>query len=274
MNTFNLDTQDSQTSLNEDAYVLRDNSDQVVTLTLNRPKQFNALSTDMLAALQSHLDEIAVDNTVQVVVIAAMGKAFCAGHDLKQMRAETDRAFYKALFDQCSRLMLTINAMEQVVIAKVQGIATAAGCQLVAACDLAVAAETAKFATSGINVGLFCSTPSVAVSRNMSPKQAFEMLITGEFIDATTAMQQGLINRVATEGQLDIILHNLIDAIVSKSPVAVITGKRMFYKQLDMSLSDAYDFAGEVMVENMMTDDVGEGIDAFIQKRPAIWQGR
>lgn len=254
--------------------VLTEHTEQVVTLTLNRPKQFNALSVDVLTALQTELDTIAADSSVRVVVIEANGKAFCAGHNLKEMRAAPDRDFQDALFHQCSQMMLTINQMPQVVIAKVQGIATAAGCQLVAACDLAVAADTAKFATSGINVGLFCSTPAVAVSRNLSRKKAFEMLITGEFIDAQTAMQQGLINRVAPAEQLDDTLHNLVDAIVSKSPVAVTTGKQMFYRQLDMSLPDAYDFAREVMVENMMSEDVAEGIDAFIAKRPAVWTGR
>lgn len=254
--------------------VLTEHTEQVVTLTLNRPKQFNALSVDVLTALQTELDTIAADSSVRVVVIEANGKAFCAGHNLKEMRATPDRDFQDALFHQCSQMMLTINRMPQVVIAKVQGIATAAGCQLVAACDLAVAADTAKFATSGINVGLFCSTPAVAVSRNLSRKKAFEMLITGEFIDAQTAMQQGLINRVAPTEQLDDTLQNLVDAIVSKSPVAVTTGKQMFYRQLDMSLPDAYDFAREVMVENMMAEDVAEGIDAFIEKRPAVWTGR
>ena len=253
--------------------VIKEHNDQVVTLTLNQPKQFNALSVDVLAALQTELDTIAADSGVRVVVIQANGKAFCAGHNLKEMRANPDRAFQDALFDQCSQMMLTINRMPQVVIAKVQGIATAAGCQLVAACDLAVAADSAKFATSGINVGLFCSTPAVAVSRNLSRKKAFEMLITGEFIDAQEAMQQGLINRIAPAEQLDATLQNLVDAIVSKSPVAVTTGKQMFYQQLDMSLPDAYDFAREVMVENMMADDVIEGIDAFIEKRPAVWTG-
>lgn len=254
--------------------VLTEHTEQVVTLTLNQPKQFNALSVDVLTALQTELDNIAADSSVRVVVIEANGKAFCAGHNLKEMRATPDRDFQDALFHQCSQMMLTINQMPQVVIAKVQGIATAAGCQLVAACDLAVAADTAKFATSGINVGLFCSTPAVAVSRNLSRKKAFEMLITGEFIDAQTAMQQGLINRVAPTEQLDDTLQNLVDAIVSKSPVAVTTGKQMFYRQLDMSLPDAYDFAREVMVENMMAEDVAEGIDAFIEKRPAVWTGR
>lgn len=261
---------------NEPLVIRQDSRDNrgVVTLTLNNPKQFNALSVALLSALQKELDAIAEDQTIRVVVIAAEGKAFCAGHNLKEMRAHSDRAFHQALFNQCSQMMLTLNRMPQVVIAKVQGIATAAGCQLVASCDLAVASSTAKFATSGINVGLFCSTPAVAVSRNLSPKQAFEMLITGEFIDAETAAAQGLINRVAAPEELDNTLQILIDAIISKSPVATATGKQMFYNQLGMSLPDAYDYASQVMVENMMADDVAEGIDAFIEKRQAVWTGR
>ncbi|MDX2372847.1 enoyl-CoA hydratase [Psychrobacter sp. PP-21] len=245
----------------------------VVTLTLNQPKQFNTLSVKVLSVMQIELDNIAQDNTIRVVVIQATGKAFCAGHNLKQMRAHDDEAFHRALFQQCSQMMLTINQMPQVVIAKVQGIATAAGCQLVAACDLAVAADNAKFATSGINVGLFCSTPAVAVSRNLPQKQAFEMLITGEFIDAHTALQYGLINRVAPVDQLDQALQSLISAITAKSSVAVRTGKDMFYKQLGMTLEDAYDYASDVMTCNMMAGDVGEGIDAFIEKRRAVWKG-
>ena len=260
----------------EPLVIRRDSRDNrgVVTLTLNNAKQFNALSVALLSALQKELDAIAEDKTIRVVVIAAEGKAFCAGHNLKEMRAHSDRAFHQALFNQCSQMMLTLSRMPQVVIAKVQGIATAAGCQLVASCDLAVASSTAKFATSGINVGLFCSTPAVAVSRNLSPKQAFEMLITGEFIDAETAAAQGLINRVAAPEELDNTLQTLIDAIISKSPVATATGKQMFYNQLGMSLPDAYDYASQVMVENMMADDVAEGIDAFIEKRQAVWTGR
>ena len=255
--------------------VRQDSSDNsgVVTLTLNNSKQFNALSVALLTALQKELDEIEKNKSIRVVVIAAEGKAFCAGHNLKEMRAHSDREFHQALFNQCSQMMLTLNRMPQVVIAKVQGIATAAGCQLVASCDLAVASTTAKFATSGINVGLFCSTPAVAVSRNLSPKQAFEMLITGEFIDAETAAVQGLINRVAEPEQLDNELQALIEAIISKSPVATATGKQMFYNQLGMSLPDAYDYASQVMVDNMMADDVAEGIDAFVEKRQAVWQG-
>ena len=259
----------------DDRLVIREDTKEsgVVTLTLNRPKQFNALSVELLSAMQTELDNIAQDNQIRVVIIAANGKAFCAGHNLKQMRANVNEAFQRTLFQQCSQMMLTINQMPQVVIAKVQGIATAAGCQLVAACDLAVASNEAKFATSGINVGLFCSTPAVAVSRNLPRKQAFEMLITGEFIDAHTALQYGLINRVAPAEQLEQVLQSLITAITAKSPVAVKTGKDMFYKQLNMSVEDAYDYASDVMTGNMMADDVSEGIDAFIEKRQAVWKG-
>lgn len=262
--------------INEPLVIREENHDSsgVVTLILNRPKQFNALSVELLSAIQTELDSIAQDSNIQIVIIAANGKAFCAGHNLKEMRENTDEAFHRALFQQCSRMMLTINDMPQVVIAKVQGIATAAGCQLVAACDLAVASDNAKFATSGINVGLFCSTPAVAISRNLSRKQAFEMLITGEFIDAHTALQYGLINRVVSVDQLDQALQSLINAITAKSSVAVRTGKNMFYKQLDMPLADAYEYASEVMTCNMMAEDVSEGIDAFIEKRHAVWKGR
>lgn len=262
--------------INEPLIIREKNNDSsgVVTLILNRPKQFNALSVELLSAIQTELDSIAQDSNIQIVIIAANGKAFCAGHNLKEMRENTDEAFHRALFQQCSRMMLTINDMPQVVIAKVQGIATAAGCQLVAACDLAVASDNAKFATSGINVGLFCSTPAVAISRNLSRKQAFEMLITGEFIDAHTALQYGLINRVVPVDQLDQALQSLINAITAKSSVAVRTGKNMFYKQLDMPLADAYEYASEVMTCNMMAEDVSEGIDAFIEKRHAVWKGR
>lgn len=261
--------------INEPLVIREENHDSsgVVTLILNRPKQFNALSVELLSAIQTELDSIAQDSNIQIVIIAANGKAFCAGHNLKEMRANPEKAFQRALFEQCSQMMLTINRMPQVVIAKVEGIATAAGCQLVAACDLAVASDNAKFATSGISVGLFCSTPAVAVSRNLSRKQAFEMLITGEFIDAHTALQQGLINRVASAEQLDTTLQSLIDSIIAKSSVALTTGKTMFYNQLDMALAEAYEYASEVMSCNMMADDVSEGIDAFIEKRPAVWKG-
>jgi enoyl-CoA hydratase/carnithine racemase len=256
------------------APILREDRNGVTWLTLSRPRQFNALSKDMLAALQEALDSISADPAVRVVVVAGAGKAFCAGHDLKEMRANRDKAFIKALFDQCSRLMMTIPRMPQPVIARVHGIATAAGCQLVAMCDLAVASEEATFAVSGIDVGLFCSSPGVALSRNLGRKQALEMLLTGEFIDARTARERGLVNRVVPAAGLDAEVERLATTLLAKSPVAVATGKRLFYEQIEMGLEAAHAHAAEVMACNMMAEDAAEGIDAFIEKRPAKWRGR
>ena len=259
----------------EEALVLRaDRADGLTTLTLNRPAQFNSLSQAMLTALQAELDAIAADPAVRVVVVAGAGKAFCAGHDLKEMRANHDQEFMQALFRQCGRLMLTITRMPQPVIARVHGIATAAGCQLVSMCDLAVAAEVAKFAVSGINVGLFCSTPAVGLARNLGRKAALEMLLTGDFIDAQEAKSRGLINRVVPADALDAEIDRLAGSILAKSAVAVRMGKGMFYRQLEMGLAEAYDYAAEVMACNMMSDDAGEGIDAFMQKRAPNYAGR
>jgi enoyl-CoA hydratase/carnithine racemase len=264
----------TSTALTGEPILLRHDQDGVATLTLNRPKQFNALSEAMLSALQTELDRLAADSTIRVVVLAAKGKAFCAGHDLKEMRATPTQDYYTALFNQCSHMMLTINRLPQPVIARVHGIATAAGCQLVAACDLAVAVDSAQFATSGINVGLFCATPAVPVSRNVPRKQAMEMLLTGEFIDAPTALQWGLVNRVVPAEQLDPAVAELVQSILAKSFVAVSAGKHMFYRQLEMSLSEAYLYASQVMAGNMMSEDAAEGIDAFIQKREPTWKHR
>ncbi|MEF8729010.1 MAG: enoyl-CoA hydratase [Elusimicrobia bacterium] len=255
-------------------YVLRADEAGVSTLTLNRGSQFNALSQAMIAALQKELDAIAADPALRVVVIAGAGKAFCAGHDLKEMRANHDQAFLQELFRSCGRMMMSLTRMPQPVIARVQGIATAAGCQLVSMCDLAVAADSARFATSGINVGLFCATPAVGLSRNLGRKQALEMLLTGDFIDARTALQQGLVNRVVASDALDAEVGLLARAILAKSSVAVGMGKQMFYRQLEMGLEAAYQYASEVMACNMMTEDAGEGIDAFIAKRQVSWKGR
>ncbi len=244
----------------------------VVTLTLHRPAQFNALSEDLLAALQSALDAIAADDSVRCVVLAAAGRAFCAGHDLKQMRATPDQAYYEDLFQRCSRVMQSIAALPVPVIARVHGMATAAGCQLVATCDLAVAAASAAFAVSGINVGLFCSTPAVALSRNVPPKRALDMLMTGRFIDATEALDIGLISRLAPDAELDAVLATVTDAICAKSAVAVRTGKAMFAHQAAMPVQDAYAYAGQVMARNMMAADAGEGIDAFMAKRAPVWR--
>jgi enoyl-CoA hydratase/carnithine racemase len=259
----------------EDPLVLRsDRADGLTTLTLNRPGQFNSLSKDMLTAIKAELDAIAANEAVRVVVIAGAGRAFCAGHDLKEMRANHDKGFMQTLFRQCGDLMLTLTRMPQPVIARVHGIATAAGCQLVSMCDLAVAADVAKFAVSGINVGLFCSTPAVGLARNLGRKAALEMLLTGDFIDAMEAKAKGLVNRVVPADALDAEVERLVQSILAKSAVAVRIGKGMFYKQLEMGLSDAYDYASEVMACNMMSDDAGEGIDAFMQKRAPQYKGR
>jgi enoyl-CoA hydratase/carnithine racemase len=254
--------------------LLREDRGGVVTLTLNRSDQFNALSEAMLAALQSALDDVARDESVRCVVIGAAGRAFCAGHDLKEMRANPDQDYYEDLFARCSRVMQGIVNLPVPVIARVHGMATAAGCQIVASCDLAVAAESATFAVSGINVGLFCSTPAVALSRNIAPKHAFDMLVTGRFISAAEALSYGLVNRVAPDAEFDKAVTSLTAEICAKSPVAVRTGKAMFSRQRSMSLEDAYAYAGKVMACNMMAEDAAEGIEAFIGKRKPLWKGR
>lgn len=254
--------------------LLRRDEGGVATLTLNRPGSFNALSEEVLLALKEELGRLANDGSVRCVVLGAEGRAFCAGHDLKQMRANPDKAYYQELFARCGRVMQAIVELPVPVIARVQGIATAAGCQLVASCDLAVASRSARFAVSGINAGLFCSTPAVALSRNVSRKRAMEMLLTGEFIDAETACDWGLINRVADDDALDEAVGELTASICAKSAVAVRTGKGMFQRQLQMPLDEAYAFAGEVMACNMMAEDAGEGIDAFIEKRAPEWRHR
>lgn len=252
--------------------LLHDVRDGVVTLRLNRPQQFNALSEELLASLQAAFDSIAADPQARCVVLAAEGRAFCAGHDLRQMRGKPELDYYRALFAQCSRVMLAMRALPVPVIARVQGIATAAGCQLVAACDLAIAADTARFAVSGINVGLFCSTPAVALSRNVSAKLAFDMLVTGRFVDAATAAAWGLVNEAVPEDALDAAVARKVAEIVAKSPAAVRYGKQMFYRQRELPLDDAYAYAGDVMARNMMEEDAGEGIDAFLEKREPIWR--
>ncbi|MEO5735357.1 MAG: enoyl-CoA hydratase [Rubrivivax sp.] len=244
----------------------------VVTLTLNRPAAFNALSEAMLTALQAALDAVAADEHAKVVVIGAAGKAFCAGHDLKQMRAEPSQAYYQQLFAQCGRMMMTIQQLPQPVVARVQGIATAAGCQLVAMCDLAVAARDARFAVSGVNLGLFCSTPSVALSRNLSRKAAFEMLVTGAFISADEALAKGLVNRVVPAAELDAAVDELVASISAKPRAALALGKALFYRQLEAGIGAAYDDAATTMACNMMDDSALEGVQAFIDKRPPDWR--
>jgi enoyl-CoA hydratase/carnithine racemase len=243
----------------------------VVTLTLNRPEAFNALSEGLLDALQAALDRVAADERARVVVIAAAGRAFCAGHDLKEMRAAPSQAYYERLFAQCGRMMMTIQKLPVPVVARVQGIATAAGCQLVAMCDLAVAARGTRFAVSGVNLGLFCSTPSVALSRNLPRKAAFEMLVTGDFIDADEARARGLVNRVAEPAELDAEVERLVARIVAKPKVALALGKQLFYRQLETGIEAAYDDAGRTMACNMMDAAALEGVQAFIEKRPPNW---
>ena len=240
----------------------------VVTLKLNRPQAFNSLSEGMLEALQSALDGVAADATARAIVIAAAGKAFCAGHDLKEMRAEPSLDYYERLFAQCARVMLTIQKLPVPVIARVHGIATAAGCQLVAMCDLAVAAREARFAVSGVNLGLFCGTPSVALSRNLSRKFAFEMLVTGDFISADEAREKGLVNRVVDAAELDAEVERLLARIVGKPQVAIAMGKALFYRQLETGIAAAYDDAARTMACNMMDEAALEGVQAFIDKRP------
>jgi len=245
----------------------------VARLTLNQPERFNPLSAAMISALQSELDVIGRDATVRVIVLAAEGKGFCAGHDLREMRAHADDASWqRRLFDDCSRMMMTLTRVPQPVIAQVQGIATAAGCQLVAMCDLAVAADTATFATPGVNIGVFCSTPAVGVARNVGRKRAMEMLLTGKPIDAETAAAWGLVNRVVPVDQLDSAVSEFTDIIVARSAEVNRLGKQAFYRQIDGSLEVAYDVASETMARNMMLGDAAEGIAAFLEKRPPKWR--
>jgi enoyl-CoA hydratase/carnithine racemase len=242
-----------------------------VTLTLNRPQAYNALSEAMLGALQRELDALAADDSVRVVVLAAEGKAFCAGHDLREMRAQPSYDYYRRLFAQCTQMMLTLRRLPVPVIARVQGIATAAGCQLVAQCDLAVASSDARFAVSGVNLGLFCSTPAVPLSRNVSRKQAFEMLVTGEFIEAREALARGLVNRVVAPEELEAETAKLAASIIAKPRVAVAMGKKIFYAQGELGIEAAYQAAGETMACNMMEEAALEGVQAFIEKRAPRW---
>lgn len=243
----------------------------VYTLTLNTPRSFNVLSEAMMAALQSALDTVGADPQARVVVLAAEGRAFCAGHDLKEMKARPELAYYQTLFATCSRLMMAIRKLDVPVIARVHGLATAAGCQLVAQCDLAVAAQGATFGVNGIDVGLFCATPSVALSRNMGPKQAMEMLLTGDFISAAEAQARGLLNRVVAPEMLDAEVARLVDRIVVKPRVAVAMGKTLFYRQLETGMESAYQLAGQTMACNMAHDVAQEGVQAFIDKRSPNW---
>ena len=254
--------------------VRREDRGGAAWLWLNRPRQRNALSRAVLELLQQHLDAVEREGGVRAVVIAGAGAAFCAGHDLKEMRKIGDRDALKSLFRQCTRMMLTLRRLPVPVIARVHGLATAAGCQLVAMCDVVVASEAASFAVSGINVGLFCSTPGVALSRQVARKHALEMLLTGDFVDAHTAARRGLVNRVVPADRLDAEVESLVASIAAKSPGAIASGKKLFYEQAEMDLEAAYEHAADVMARDMMSEEAGEGIDAFLAKRPPRWSGR
>ncbi len=268
-----MTTANAEATMNPENFLMNTRDARgVVTLTLNDPARFNALGTDMLSALQQALDDAGRDESVRVVVLAAAGKAFCAGHNLKEMAANPELAYYQKLFAQCSRMMLTIHKLPVPVIARVQGMATAAGCQLVAQCDLAVAADTASFATSGIHYGLFCATPSVPLVRNVPAKRAMEMLLTGDFIDAPTALAQGLVNRVVQADALDAEVEQLVQAILNKPRVAVAMGKALVYQQRELGLEAAYQLAGQAMATNMMDEAAQEGARAFAEKRPPHWK--
>lgn len=251
--------------------LLRQDQRGVATLTMNRPAARNALSMELLESLQSELDAISSDASVKVVILRGAGPAFCSGHDLKELRANPERVFIERVFQTCSRLMISITTLRQPVIAEVHGTATAAGCQLVAACDLAVCDEGAQFATPGVNIGLFCSTPGVALSRAVGRKAAMEMLLTGVPIDAARALQIGLVNRVVPPAELSEAVRSLADLVASKSSSVVAMGKEAFGRQIEMSLEGAYSYAADVMVRNMMMLDAEEGIDAFLQKRQPNW---
>lgn len=259
--------------------LLRDDCEGVTTLTLNRPKQRNSLSEALMAALTAEMTAIAEDPSVRVVVLAANGPVFSAGHDLKELTAarqkeDRGRSYYQDIMKRCSTMMLSILQNPKPVIAKVHGTATAAGCQLVATCDLAIAAEGAHFATPGVNIGLFCSTPMVALSRNVSRKHAMEMLLSGDMVDANHAAEIGLINRAVSTEILDTEVSDLATKIASKSSLTVSIGKRAFYDQLELGISDAYAYTSEVMVKNMLTHDAEEGVNAFIEKRDPTWEDR
>jgi enoyl-CoA hydratase/carnithine racemase len=254
--------------------LLRSDRDGVATLTLNRPEARNALSQALMERMIAELGAIAKAASVRVVVIAGNGPAFSAGHDLRELRAHTDETFHRALFATCSQLMLAVTHLPQPTIARVHGVATAAGCQLVASCDLAVASVSAKFATPGVNIGLFCSTPMVPVSRKVGRKPMMEMLLLGEPVDAAEAQRLGLVNCCVADAALDRTVGEIAAKLVAKSALTLRMGKEAFYRQLDMDLESAYAYCSEVMTRNMMAEDAGEGIDAFLEKRPPHWRDR
>ena len=266
---------DEVTQASDRPLVLTNRQGGVVTLTLNRGERFNPLSLAMIAAIQTELDSIAADASARVVILAAGGRGFSAGHDIREMREHAgDKTWQRRLFDECSGMMMALTRLPQPVIARVHGVATAAGCQLVSMCDLVVAAETATFALPGVNIGVFCSTPAVGVARSVSRKRVMEMLLTGAPIDARTALGWGLVNRVVPADALDTEVRKFTDAILSKSPAAVAIGKQTFYRQIDSSLDAAHDVASEAMACNLLLEDAAEGMDAFLEKRPPKWRGR
>lgn len=264
----------SNATTQTETLLLTETKDGIATLTLNRPDQFNALSRALIDELQSTFDRIAADPAVSVVVLAAHGRGFCAGHDLKEIRAMGTVSDVESLFARCSRMMMTITTLPQPVIAKVHGIATAAGCQLVATCDLAVASTAATFGTPGVNIGAFCSTPSVALGRAVGRKHAMEMLLTGEMIGAARACEIGLVNRVVSPEALDAEVETLARRIASRSSAAIASGKGVFYRQLELSLGDAYGLAGHAIACDFFTEDGKEGVDAFLGRRAPLWKNR
>ncbi len=264
---------DGNVDLN-DALLLREDADGVAHLTLNRPMARNALSMELLDAMNDAIEDIRQDRSVRAVVVAGNGPAFCSGHDMRQLRANVDRGFYDKTFAACSKMMLGIMRLPQPVIAKVHGVATAAGCQLVATCDLAAATEDSQFATPGVHIGLFCSTPMVALSRNVGRKEAMEMLVLGDMVPAARAKELGLVNFVVPQTELDAKVAEMTGKICAKSPLTIAMGKEAFYRQLETGVEDAYAYTSEVMARNMMAEDAAEGLDAFLEKREPVWRGR
>lgn len=263
-----------QSTAKNESDLLRSDNDGVATLTLNRPEARNALSQALMERLLVELDAIAADDSIRMVVIAGTGPAFCAGHDMREIRANPDETFYRTLFSTSSKIMLAIANLPQPVIARVHGVATAAGCQLVASCDLAIAAESAKFATPGVHIGLFCSTPMVPISRKIGRKPMMEMLLLGEPVDAGEAQRLGLVNRCVPDADLDTTIGAITAKLSAKSALTLRVGKAAFYRQTEMGLEDAYAYCSEVMTRNMMAEDAAEGIDAFLEKRPPAWRDR
>lgn len=263
----------AQTESAPEPLILRQDENGISNLTMNRPKAYNSFTIESMGVFIDELEDISSDASIKVVVISGAGKGFCAGHDMRTLRANPQKSFYEETFATSSRLMMTIVNLPKPVIAKVHGVATAAGCQLVASCDLAIADEHTRFATPGVNIGLFCSTPMVSLSRNVARKQAMEMLLTGDFISAQRAYEIALINRVVPFEELDSATNELAHKIASKSPLTLKIGKKAFYEQLDKDMEGAYEYCSRVMVENMMARDAEEGIDAFLEKRDPVWKG-